>query len=110
NVRGEVVLSNGSIGTVSLSMMPESILAGAVYAHHDKLDPLIPYLKSVRNSYRKVRRLANGGEIEHIVLLGLSNIDIADDIYTINLPKATMRRVSHIEKNAMFGRDPVDAS
>lgn len=110
SVRSHAILSNGSFSQISLSSLTGSILASAVYAPHDDLDPLFPYLRSVKSQYQKIKRLASGGQVDHTVLLGLGNIDIDESIYTIDLSDATIRRISHLEKNAVFGRDNVDAS
>lgn len=110
SVQSNVILSNGSFSQVSLASLVSAILSSAVYAPHSNLDPLALYIESVKNSYQRVSRLALGEEVNYAVLLGLGNINLDDSIHTISLPDATMRRISHIEKSAMFAGDPVNAS
>lgn len=103
SVSRNIIMSNGQIGTVSAGMMLESILSSSTYTPGDTVDPLVAYADSTRMTYRKIKRLANGGEVMLSTLLGLGNVDLDQDIELIEMQNIVIRRPSPVDNQAIFG-------
>ena len=110
SLNSNLVMSNGQIETISAFMLPESILSSSTFTTSGRRDPITAYTSSVLTQYKKIKRVANGGEISINSMLGLGNVDISPDIDHIKKGRVLIRRICAIDKFAMIGNYDNNAS